>query len=111
MPVDKDSIEIYMKFVEMFRDMDAEIPLTTVGVFLVVVQNEHMTMKDMAKILGISQASCSRNVAYLAQYHRLNKPGLNLLVTREDPEERRRKIVSLTQKGKRVVERMQSMVS
>ena len=108
---DTDKIEIYMKFVHMFRDMDAEIPLTTVAVFLTVVQKGNITMKEMVKLLGISQSSCSRNVAYLAQYHRLNKPGLNLLVTMEDPQERRRKIVSPTQRGLRVVEQMRSMVS
>lgn len=108
---DTDKIKIYMKFVAMFRDMDSEIPLTTVAVFLAVVQNEGMTMKDMAKMLNISQSSCSRNVAYLAQYHRLNKPGLGLLVTQEDPMERRRKVVQLTRRGKSFVDKLNSMIA
>ena len=104
--MDGESLDLYIKFVSMFREMDADLPLTTVAVFLTVVKNENMTMKEMSKFLNISQSSCSRNVAYLSQYHRLHKPGLNLLVSREDPMERRRKIVRLTSKGRRFVEKL-----
>ncbi|MGR8025151.1 MarR family winged helix-turn-helix transcriptional regulator, partial [Burkholderia cenocepacia] len=60
------------------------------------------TMTDLQTNLGMSQASCSRNVSALSEWHRLEKPGLGLIVATPDPMERRRKIVRLTDKGEQL---------
>tara|TARA_R110000851_G_scaffold227952_1_gene380714 strand:- start:296 stop:559 length:264 start_codon:yes stop_codon:yes gene_type:complete len=78
-------------------------------VFITVALNEGMTMKDLGKNLGISQSSCSRNIAALSRIHRLNKLGLDLVVATEDPEERRRKVLRLTHKGKKVIETLEML--
>jgi DNA-binding MarR family transcriptional regulator len=39
----------------------------------------------------------------LSKWHRLGKPGFDLVETVDDPRERRRKLVYLTSKGQRVV--------
>jgi DNA-binding MarR family transcriptional regulator len=89
---------------EELRKVDSEMPLQMAATFMTVANEEGITMKLLGEKLGISQSSCSRNVAALSKFHRLNKPGHDLLYATEDPEERRRKIVKLTPKGKRVAE-------
>jgi len=61
-----------------------------------------ITMKQISDITGLSQLSCSRNIAALSQYHRRQILGHNPVKAEEGPAERRRKIVNLTEKGKRV---------
>lgn len=89
---------------EEFRKLDPEMPLQTAATFLTIALEEGITMKRLGEKLGISQSSCSRNVAVLSKHHRLNKPGHDLVYAAEDPVERRRKIVCLTAKGKRILE-------
>lgn len=98
-----------LTILEEFRKLDPEMQLQMAATFTLVAMRPGITMKDMAEILGISQASCSRNVAALSKWHRLNKPGHDLVYSEEDPIERRRKIVKLTAKGKRVAETLSSL--
>lgn len=98
----KQAMHTLIKVIEEFRKLDAEMPMQTAAVFLNVVLNPGVTMKDLADRCGISQASTSRNIAALSKWHRLGKAGHDLVEAVEDPAERRRKIVNLTAKGKRV---------
>lgn len=93
-----------LQIIEEFRKIDPEMRLQMVATFMTVANEEGITMKELGARLGISQSSCSRNVAALAQQHWLNKPGHDLLIATEDPDERRRKILKLTAKGRRVAE-------
>lgn len=98
------------KFLEEFRKIDPEMPMQMAATFVLVALLPGITMKELAERLGISQASCSRNVAALSKVHRLNKPGHDLVYAEEDPAERRRKIVRLTSKGTRVEESLKSLI-
>jgi DNA-binding MarR family transcriptional regulator len=93
-----------LKLFEELRKVDSDMPLQMAATFVMVANNEGITMKDLGQRLGMAQSTCSRNVAALSKVHRLNKPGHDLLYATEDPAERRRKIVKLTPKGKRVAE-------
>lgn len=95
---------------EEMRRIDPEIQAQTVTCFLEVAMNPGITMKDLGERVGISQSSVSRNVAALSKVHRLNRPGHDLLVAVEDPMERRRKIVNLTEKGRKVAESLKSIM-
>ena len=103
-------IEKGVRLLAAFRGLDPEIPATVAAVFMTVAAQEGMTMKELADELGISQASCSRNVAYLSKVHRLHKPGLDLMVATEDPLERRRKVLKLSPKGKRFLEKVEKIL-
>ncbi len=59
-------------------------------------------MKAVAEALDTSQSSASRNVAALSDWHWLKRPGAGMVKTEADPYEMRRKIITLTQKGKLV---------
>lgn len=94
----------FLSVLETIRTIDPDMPIQQCATLFYVAGNESCIMQDMASALGFSQSSASRNVAALSKMHRLGKPGLDLIVAEEDPAERRRKLLSLTPKGKRVVE-------
>jgi DNA-binding MarR family transcriptional regulator len=70
---------------------------------LTIAREPGLTMQTLAKRTGLAQSSCSRNVAMLSLWHRLKKPGFDLVESVDDPRERRRKIIFLTLKGQRLV--------
>ena len=55
-----------------------------------------MLLFQMCDMTG---ASVSRNTDWLSKNHRLNKPGLDLIVKERDPSDMRRQILKLTAKG------------
>lgn len=98
----------FVKQIEELRKFDAEMQLQTVLTFFYVVKHEKdhegISIKDLAKMLDISSAAASRNVAKLSKAGIGNSKGLGLLVAKEDPMYRVRKTVHTTSLGKRVAE-------
>lgn len=84
----------------------SEVPLSQLQCFVEIARKPGLTMKELGSRMGISQSSTSRTVAALSAWHRLDKPGMNLVFTTEDPAERRRKVIDLTSKGKKVAKRL-----
>lgn len=99
---DRYALVQLFKAIEEFRGIDPEMPSQSAALFLYSAIYPGCTMTDLQKNLGMSQASCSRNVSALSEWHRLEKPGLGLIVASPDPMERRRKIVQLTEKGEQL---------
>ncbi len=97
------------KLLETFRLLDANISAQSVVVFIYVAEEEGISMHMLAKKAGLLQSTCSRTVASLTKIHRINKPGLDLVVTEEDPMDRRFKIVKLSPKGKRLWTKVQEI--
>ena len=99
---DRYALVQLFKAIEEFRGVDPEMPSQSAALFLYSAIYPGCTMTDLQTNLGMSQASCSRNVSALSEWHRLEKPGLGLIVAAPDPMERRRKIVRLTEKGEQL---------
>ena len=59
-------------------------------------------MTTIAKDLNMAQSSVSRNVSLLSKWSWSRKEGLNFVEALEDPMERRRKLVKLTNRGKKL---------
>jgi DNA-binding MarR family transcriptional regulator len=86
------------------REVDELMPLNYAQAFLCVAIRPGVSMGELEKMVGISQASVSRAVAALSEWHRLGKPGYGLVEAHEDPTEtRRRKGIFLSKKGKDVM--------
>ena len=130
-------LESLLHIVDIVRGIDNRMEAQALSIFLFVARHEYMDnrgllMEFIAKQLGLSQSSVSRNVLKLSD-NILNpardvlekaamrrrpprkselkaKFGLGLLQTEDDPYERRRKIVRLTPKGKRLAGTLMQMV-
>ena len=71
-----------------------------------MVRDEKLEVSAIAERLGISTSASSRNVAALGDWHRLQKTGYQLVTTKLDPSDRRRKSVVLTRKGETVINQL-----
>ncbi|MEM7444597.1 MAG: MarR family winged helix-turn-helix transcriptional regulator [Pseudomonadota bacterium] len=104
------SIDRLMRAMEVFRELDPDMPIQYALSFLTLARNPGLSIRDLSERLGIAQSSASRNVAALSEWHSFRKPGHNLVQAKEDPRERRRKIVSLTRKGKALLVRLEAVM-
>ena len=76
--------------------------------FLYVCIHDGTPMKDIADALGVAQSTMSRNIANLGEISRHHTPGLRFVRAVEDPNERRRKVVRLTARGRQLRDRLLS---
>jgi len=102
------------RIVEELRKLDSEMQLQTVLAFLIIAnkndQGTTVTVKEVGELLGVTSASASRNVAALTKFSRHRKAGHDLVYTHENPEFRVEKFISLTEKGKALVTRIENIL-
>jgi DNA-binding MarR family transcriptional regulator len=104
MPVSQShALDRVIRAFKVFREVDPEMPLTSVSLFLHSSLNPDCSMAHLQKSLGISQASCSRTVTALSEWRDDEKPGHGLLAKYSDPMDRRKRFVRLTEKGEQLV--------
>lgn len=87
--------------IEEIRKIHPDMQTQTAAVFVAVAIDPGLTTKDIMARTGLAQSSCSRNVSLLSEWKKYEEVGLGLVVSRVDPRERRRRIVTLTPKGER----------
>ena len=104
-------IAVAIRLLEAFRRLDPDLPIQDALSFLTIAENEGLSMRDLSERLGIAQSSASRNVAALSEWHSFGKPGHDLVEAREDPRERRRKIITLTRKGEALIRELRVIVN
>ncbi len=95
-------IEDINTIIGKFREVDADIPIGQIQVLLTVAMagDYGVTMTDISTKLNIGMATLSRYVAGLGKINRHHEEGMCLVDAVEDPMERRRKILTLSLKGK-----------
>ena len=96
--------------IEHFRTLDKEIPAQVIATFLYVASHDDCNKVDLEKALAFSTASGSRNTDWLSAYHRLNKPGLGLIIKYRDPNNRRRQVLQLSAKGRILVQELKQIL-
>lgn len=106
-----DEIATVTRVLEAFRTLDPDLPIQYALSFMTIAQNEGISIGELADRLGIAQSSASRNVAALSRWHSFGKAGLDLVSAQEDPRERRRKVVALTDKGRAFLDALRGIVN
>ncbi|MBO8239807.1 winged helix-turn-helix transcriptional regulator [Prochlorococcus marinus XMU1412] len=96
--------------IEHFRTLDKEIPAQVIATFLYVASHDDCSKVDLEKALAFSTASGSRNTDWLSAYHRLNKPGLGLIIKYRDPNNRRKQVLQLSPKGRKLVQELKQIL-
>jgi DNA-binding MarR family transcriptional regulator len=107
---DHDEIAIVARVFEAFRRLDPDMPIQYALSFLTIARHEGLSMGELANRLSIAQSSASRNIAALSKWHSFGREGHDLVEAHEDPRERRRKIVSLTPRGRHLLEVLRQIV-
>ena len=99
-------ISTVIKLIELMREVDNEMPMQMAHCFLCVAIRPGLTMQNLAEMTALSQSSTSRNVQTLGKWHRIGKPGYDLVEAVEDPNDTRRKIMYLTPKGRQLASKI-----
>ncbi|QBE66862.1 MarR family winged helix-turn-helix transcriptional regulator [Pseudoduganella lutea] len=103
------SLDSLMAVLETFRKLDPDMNMPMAMSFLVIAQNDGISVKEVAEKVDMGMASVSRYVALFGKPGTGEKKGLGLVVSVEDPMERRRKTISLTAKGREVIAKLQGL--
>ena len=95
-----------IRFVSVVREVDAEMPLPQVHCLLIIADAEDgLSLTDLASRASVGLATASRYVGFLGKINRFREEGHQLVESFEDPMERRKKIIRLTQRGKALLKR------
>ena len=95
-----------LEAVELFRVLDREIPAQVISAFLYVASHNPCHKQSLEQDLGFTTASASRNTDWLSTVTRLKKPGLGLIHKYRDPSNNRRVLLSLTEKGEELAQKL-----
>ncbi|WP_207455845.1 MarR family transcriptional regulator [Azospirillum sp. SYSU D00513] len=106
-----DEVATLVHVLEAFRRLDPDLPIQYALSFMTIARNEGLSIGELAERLGIAQSSASRNVAALSRWHSFGKAGLGLVQAVEDPRERRRKVVTLTDTGRAFLDELRAIVN
>lgn len=106
--MEKNNIDTLMKALDKLRALDSDMPLAQAVCLLLISKHEGLSLKELAEKAGIGMASASRYVAFFGKPHAGlgHKPGMGLVVATEDPMERRKKTITLTGKGRAVINQL-----
>jgi DNA-binding MarR family transcriptional regulator len=91
------------KIIDLFRLMDREVPAQVIMTFLYIAAHDNCHKQALEEDLDMTTASSSRNTDWLSDQHRLNKPGLGLIIKKQDPANRRRITLCLSNKGRTLI--------
>ncbi|MFA5593134.1 MAG: MarR family transcriptional regulator [Micavibrio sp.] len=85
--------------------IDPEFPIQWVTVFTEITAEEGISLKDISDRTGISMSVMSRTIGALSNARRMGKP-YGLVVVKHARDDRRRKELFLSAKGKKLIERL-----
>lgn len=96
------TIQAVLRIIKKFRELDPDIQFSVAQVFLMVAEagDEGVSLTDIADRGNLGLSSVSRHIAALGKINRRHEEGFGLIQTHEDPMERRRRLCSLTPRGK-----------
>jgi DNA-binding MarR family transcriptional regulator len=97
------------RLLETFRELRPDMPMQTACILLLVAIKPGIGQRDLLELMGISQASVSRNVFALLETDRHGKPGLNLIVQHRHPVDARNTMLYLTPEGDAFLARLLPM--
>lgn len=110
----KSDVYKMIRLVDCIRkEINDGITQQQLSMFLMVAHNEGTLQGELAKILGLPEASVSRNLRKLGTKYRktggdmLEKTGYGLMESRQDDyTDNRKRSVYLTKKGSAVIQRL-----
>jgi len=109
-PSEPHPLQRVWNILEEFRKLQSDLPVKVAYLFACIAANPGISISELQKQANIEQSTCSRSVAVLSEWQNHEKPGFGLIWTEEDPTERRRKLVHLTEKGEELAATLANML-
>jgi DNA-binding MarR family transcriptional regulator len=103
---EKNALSNLIAALAPFRILNPNMPMQYVTALILVALKQGESVKEYARINGVSQSLMSRHFSDLGDINRHHEEGLKLVEKSYDPMDRRTQQVTLTKKGQRVVEEM-----
>lgn len=94
------SLHEALALLDKLRALDADMPMAQAYALLLIARDEGLSLKELSTRAQVGMASASRYVAAFSQPAAPGRKGMGLVTAKEDPLERRKKIITLTPKGK-----------
>lgn len=95
-----------LALLDRLRALDADMPMAQAYALLLIARDEGLSLKELSTRAHVGMASASRYVAAFSQPVAPGKKGMGLVIAKEDPLERRKKIITLTPKGKATISKI-----
>lgn len=102
-----DAAKLY-KAIQILADhVGREAPLTQVLAYLKIGARDEVDQGRLMEELGLSSAGSSRTIQALSNVHYAkNRPGYGLVERQLDPMDLRRRVLTLTPEGKKLLTKM-----
>jgi DNA-binding MarR family transcriptional regulator len=94
-----------------FHKLHPEMTVSRLLLFLHVAARPGIKQADLEQLTGFVQSGCSRAVAVLSKFERHDRPGLDLVESLPNPQDRRHNVVALTAKGQLLAAAVRRAVS
>lgn len=110
------ALRVAAEVLQVFKQLCAEqlekqdVPPNIIVVFAEVAANPGRSLKEYGDAVSLGQAVVSRSIAALGRGTPSMGRGLGLVTTTEDPENFSRKIVTITDSGKLLLEAIDAKV-
>lgn len=92
--------------VERLLALDEKVPGQVIATLLYIASRDNCHKPALEQDLKFTTASGSRNTDKLSRWHRLGKPGYDLIIKEEDPANRRRLQLRLSKRGQRLIDQI-----
>lgn len=94
-----------------FRKVYPGMPVQMAVTLLTVAANPGLTVTEVSKKAGLSMSATSRHMEVLGPWNEIKKTGFGIIDYGYDAEDRRRKVVVLTQAGARAVNSLVDLIN
>lgn len=115
----ESNLNIIVELCAAVRQVHPEMTVSQLQVLAIVVTNPGISMAQIAERTGLMEGSVSRIVSLLSQYGSRSAKGygsrsakaLNLFQMDQDADDRRFRTLTVTPKGKRLVDQLAGLLS
>lgn len=102
-----------IRVLETFKEIDPDITLPSILAFLYYAESDGKAgnQYEMEQRLDMSTATASRATSHWLQWKRPRVPGLDMIESIPDPEDRRYRMITLNRKGQKFAEKIKEAVA
>ena len=93
MSTNNKSVDKVIKLLRTFQTIDKDMSVSCA--LTILLASKHERQKDLEQMLGLSNASASRNVAYWSKRYKPEVSGKDFIESHLDPMDHRLRLISL----------------